>query len=946
MVKTYFYLLIITLFCNYKLFSQNLDLQPFEKKFDLSNGISNDQEDILIHRGKIFTANIHGVEIFNGLSWVRDRLTGKSSQLQYVYHLYKDKDDPTHIYLIANNFLGEYKINKLGKYQFQELIDLRGTNNIGYVLNVYEKNGLIIFLGDKGLIIFNKRTHQFQKHQIPQLKKTFFLDHFIDNKIILNEVGGRTFSWNYRERRWEGINNYPFFNKLKIQYTLELKNGNILIVTTKGKVFLERQNQGLILEDSLTTECRRGYSFKVIEKNGLLYIKMHNKFLVYDLNSKKVLLKKMFSVRISSFKVSEAGNIWLSTIGKGVYFIEYNSIFLHQSNTDQIYRQFYIDNEIFTLRKNKTELEIKSGKGQVNEYNLGWIWNIKRIGNRVFICSSKGIFRKEIGHNDIDKIYNEECFNIQSLISKQLLVLCNNKAVVLDKENFKKTSQININGKLINSIEFGNLIYIATENQCFKINLSSKQIDKIIESNKSEGIFNFVKFDQKLLIHNVDNLYAYSTQQGIKSLTQQITGLPYNQNKALVKFTNVLKLNNDSLLIVPVLGGEYNGLNLPGLIIKTNDKYVWQNKLYQRLGKYEMDNLTKVSTNKYQIITPVSIIEFDPYKRIGTSTPFDTYIQEVQINPSKLGIIQVQNSQKIRTDSSIYFGNTSKQIVHKLDYQYNSISFTYTSNNWSAYERNEYSYQLVGQDETWSNWGKAQKKEYTNIGEGTYTFKVRCKNVYGTISSVAAYTFTILPPWYRTWWAYLMYGLVAIGILTGGSVGYSRFRTRQIRRRNQELEKVVTERTEEIRTQQEELKTTNEELVKANKRIQEERDEKVKIYLQEATEATSKLQEIRDTLAEKGAETTEKMLSAEINTAGEFVIIRDKVRKEFPDFAEQIDQALADKKITKLLWQVGHCLKLGMSPLEVAEVLPTTNRSVSVHGTKLRKLGILEELKK
>ena len=210
-----------------------------------------------------------------------------------------------------------------------------------------------------------------------------------------------------------------------------------------------------------------------------------------------------------------------------------------------------------------------------------------------------------------------------------------------------------------------------------------------------------------------------------------------------------------------------------------------------------------------------------------------------------------------------------------------------------------------------------------------------------------------MPPWYRTWWAYTLYGLAVIGLLVGGSIGYSRFRTRQIRRRNEELEQVVEVRTEEIRAkneeitqQSEELKATNDELKKANDLITKDRDKKIKIYMQEATEATSKLQQIQETLTQKGAETTQKLLANEINTAGELSIIQDKVRQEFPDFVQLIDKALADGKINKVIWQVGYCLKFGKTPADIAKILPLARRTISVYGSKLRKIAGLESLGK
>ncbi|OJJ19042.1 hypothetical protein BKI52_19680 [marine bacterium AO1-C] len=170
---------------------------------------------------------------------------------------------------------------------------------------------------------------------------------------------------------------------------------------------------------------------------------------------------------------------------------------------------------------------------------------------------------------------------------------------------------------------------------------------------------------------------------------------------------------------------------------------------------------------------------------------------------------------------------------------------------------------------------------------------------------------------------------------------------------NEELEEKVKDRTREIQNQKEEiiqqaeeLKTINDQLKKANVLIKKDRDEKVKIYLQEATEATGKLQQIQETLAQRGPEIAQKLLINEINTAGELSIIQEKVRNEYPDFVAEIDKALADKKITKAIWQVGYCLKLGKSPTDISKILPLSNRTVSVYGSKLRKMGVLEAFKK
>ena len=76
-----------------------------------------------------------------------------------------------------------------------------------------------------------------------------------------------------------------------------------------------------------------------------------------------------------------------------------------------------------------------------------------------------------------------------------------------------------------------------------------------------------------------------------------------------------------------------------------------------------------------------------------------------------------------------------------------------------------YQYLLEGYDEDWSPVLKKHEATYGNIYEGTYTFKLRAQSPEGVWSEISAYTFTILPPWWRTWWMYTVYVLLAIAFI-------------------------------------------------------------------------------------------------------------------------------------------------------------------------------------
>ncbi len=77
------------------------------------------------------------------------------------------------------------------------------------------------------------------------------------------------------------------------------------------------------------------------------------------------------------------------------------------------------------------------------------------------------------------------------------------------------------------------------------------------------------------------------------------------------------------------------------------------------------------------------------------------------------------------------------------------------------FDKTVYRYILEGQDAQWSKISESTASEnYINLDPGTYTFKVRSKGYNQVWGEAAELRFTILPPWWQTWWAYLLYLLV------------------------------------------------------------------------------------------------------------------------------------------------------------------------------------------
>ncbi len=79
----------------------------------------------------------------------------------------------------------------------------------------------------------------------------------------------------------------------------------------------------------------------------------------------------------------------------------------------------------------------------------------------------------------------------------------------------------------------------------------------------------------------------------------------------------------------------------------------------------------------------------------------------------------------------------------------------------------QYQYKLEGYDKNWSTPAHITSATYGNMNEGTYTFYVKVRSPSGIWSEPTTYAFTVLPPWWRTWWAYSLYMLLFVASIYG-----------------------------------------------------------------------------------------------------------------------------------------------------------------------------------
>ena len=232
-----------------------------------------------------------------------------------------------------------------------------------------------------------------------------------------------------------------------------------------------------------------------------------------------------------------------------------------------------------------------------------------------------------------------------------------------------------------------------------------------------------------------------------------------------------------------------------GVMIKdpSNDQG-YSNESFKEINNIQTWNVYVEPTSDEEstiawLLGPDGIVRYEGDLERPQLQEFDAMIREITVG----------------MDSIIYAGAGDMPNDLRIIFENNTLGFQYSSPFFISEGETEFSTKLSGLNDEFSEWTKQNTREYINLPHGDYTFNVKARNLYNEESSEAVFAFTISPPWYATWWAYVLYILGAAGLV----YAIVKNRTRMLRERQKELEEKVTERTHEVNQRVEELATVN-----------------------------------------------------------------------------------------------------------------------------------------
>jgi signal transduction histidine kinase/DNA-binding NarL/FixJ family response regulator/ligand-binding sensor domain-containing protein len=131
----------------------------------------------------------------------------------------------------------------------------------------------------------------------------------------------------------------------------------------------------------------------------------------------------------------------------------------------------------------------------------------------------------------------------------------------------------------------------------------------------------------------------------------------------------------------------------------------------------------------------------------------------------------------------------------RLGYSHEPIVFALAAPHFSAGESVRFQTRLHGYNPMWTEPSASAEIRYTNLEGGPFTFEARAVDAEGNTSAVTRRTFTVAPPWQRSPAAYLAYLVTALGAMAG----FIRWRLAASDRERVRLERVVAERTLELK---------------------------------------------------------------------------------------------------------------------------------------------------
>jgi signal transduction histidine kinase/ligand-binding sensor domain-containing protein/DNA-binding response OmpR family regulator len=649
-------------------------------------------------------------------------------------------------------------------------------------------------------------------------KILYHFKHSTDNNSLSNN-NVNTLFWDKDETLWIGTNGggldkltvsngkYFFQHYRQGSNSKGLSNNNILSVCQdkKGNLWIGPENGGLNCFDPTTetftiyhTEDGNpnsisGNSIKALycDRNNTVWIGTYLRGCNYiDEKSEKFeLYQRNFASKnalphnsVTGFAEAANGNIWIATDGGGVAEFDLRSRKINRiinQSPDMSWSNSYVQTILYDKNEN---LWVGSWNGGIDRFD--------KSGAKIRNYRIEGI--QKIGDNKVKYLYQDKQENIWAGTHGSGLFIYDTKV-----DGF-----VQVNDRL-GSNNSPAIAYVTTIQQDSHDNIWIGTLYGLflMKRNSTNG-FDFTKFSEGNAPNSLNssritvifedsrrNLWLGTLDNGLNLL-----------NKKDNSFTHFLK--QDGLSGNSIKGIlEDNAGNLWISTTKGISKFNPQSKRFRNYTKedglcsdqFQTNSCLKTKNGEFFF---GGINGFNAF--IPEQVKENNLIPPVYLTDFKLFNKSAQIGAK---DSPLkkHIGETGKIT---LAYYQNSFTIDFVAINYTHSSQNQYAYILEGLENEWNNAGHTSTATYSYLKPGTYLFKVKGSNNDGAWNnSPTTLEIIILPPFWKTVWAYMLYSLALLSLLLLLIKSYT---TRVKQQQQLQLDKMkldfFTNITHEIRT--------------------------------------------------------------------------------------------------------------------------------------------------
>jgi signal transduction histidine kinase len=729
--------------------------------------------------------------------------------------------DANKIYAGINNDLGYFEADGKGRMVFHSLKYKLPEDKQGLtpVASTFFIDGKVFFNTGKYQLIWDTKRQVFT---ILESESAFLRPFVIENSLYQVERGkGLT---RYTEGRFSLVPGGELFATSGLSVMLPLKN-------EKGKKLLVTRTQGMFLYDGdqftpLPSEVNdflnesRVYSGSELADGNIVLGTVSGGAVV--INSKGELLKSYNQgngLRDNSIYYSfqdRSGGLWLGT-ANGIsrvahtspvqWFDERSGLISIVNDLVRHENTLYVGTSSGLFAFDPQSAKFNELEGVTTQY-----WKFYAGGEELLVGSGEGLF----------KVEKEEVIPVRPNDDKKYTVTAITRSVNDPARIFVGTMtglwSLRKNGK--NYFDEGRLAGFESQPNSIVDNKDGS----LWIGTMSSGVFriSIVNDDQGKPIPEKSVLEQFNVKHGLQEgsiYIHDIKGTVYfNSPDSLYVFDESSKrfVADTSLVLIR----DYNKFPVTANKAKSLFQDQQNNLWFETKGRLAMAIVK--ADGSYEWMTA-------PFNRISDASPYyseengtlwmssDEGLMRFDMEAAKLTPADYRaliRKVTMAGDSVLYFGSTASQpAIPDITYATNSLRFDFGAASFEDRSKLRFATYLQGFDKDWTPWTNEPFKEYTNLAPGTYTFQVKAIDLNGMESIVAKYSFEILPPWWRTWWAYALFVLLFLA----GGFAILRWRTKSLKREKEVLEQKVALRTTELKQSLDNLKSTQGQLIQSEK---------------------------------------------------------------------------------------------------------------------------------